>query len=93
MYQAKRLNCAYVDQGYTGESAALAAEKRGVQLEVVNHTKGQTWFRAVAPPLGGRAKFCFRLLVSAGWQGTTNDSPKPSPDFTTWPSLSSCSPI
>jgi transposase len=35
---------AYVDQGYTGESAALDAEKHGVQLEVVKHTEVKRGF-------------------------------------------------
>jgi transposase len=30
---------AYVDQGYTGENAAQAAAKHGIQLEVVKHTE------------------------------------------------------
>jgi hypothetical protein len=28
---------AYVDQGYTGDNAAVAAQKHGIQLEVVKH--------------------------------------------------------
>ena len=35
---------AYVDQGYTGESAAQAAEKHGVQLDVVKHTEAKRGF-------------------------------------------------
>jgi transposase len=35
---------AYVDQGYTGESAAEAAEKHGVHLEVVKHTEVKRGF-------------------------------------------------
>jgi transposase len=35
---------AYVDQGYTGENAALAAAKHGVQLEVVKHTEVKRGF-------------------------------------------------
>jgi hypothetical protein len=30
---------AYVDQGYTGEAAAQAAAKHGIQLAVVKHTE------------------------------------------------------
>jgi transposase len=30
---------AYVDQGYTGEAAAEAANKHGIQLEVIKHTE------------------------------------------------------
>ena len=35
---------AYVDQGYTGDNAAQAAEKHGVQLEVVKHTEVKRGF-------------------------------------------------
>jgi hypothetical protein len=31
------LELAYVDQGYTGEAAAEAAQAHGIQLEVVKH--------------------------------------------------------
>ena len=34
----------YVDQGYTGENAAQAAEKHGVRLEVVKHTEVKRGF-------------------------------------------------
>jgi len=40
----KNVELAYVDQGYTGESAAQAAEKHGVQLEVVKHTEAKRGF-------------------------------------------------
>jgi transposase len=35
---------AYVDQGYTGERAAPAAQKRGIRLEVVKHTESKHGF-------------------------------------------------
>lgn len=35
---------AYVDQGYTGENAAQAAEKHGVRLEVIKHTEVKRGF-------------------------------------------------
>ena len=35
---------AYVDQGYTGEAAADAAQKHGIQLEVVKHTEAKHGF-------------------------------------------------
>src|ERR1700759_2021905 len=34
----------YVDQGYTGENAANAALKHGIQLEVVKHTEAKRGF-------------------------------------------------
>ncbi len=45
---------AFVDQGYTGEQAAQDAAAEGIQLEVVS----EEGVRALASPLGGRAKFC-----------------------------------
>jgi transposase len=35
---------AYVDQGYTGEAAAEAAEQHGIELEVVKHTEAKRGF-------------------------------------------------
>ena len=35
---------AYVDQGYTGEAAAEAANKHGIQLEVIKHTEAKRGF-------------------------------------------------
>lgn len=35
---------AYVDQGYTGEEAARAAQSHGIQLEVVKHTEAKRGF-------------------------------------------------
>ena len=40
----ENVELAYVDQGYTGENAAAAAEKHGVKLEVVKHTEAKRGF-------------------------------------------------
>ena len=40
----ENVELAYVDQGYTGEKAAQAAEKHGVRLEVVKHTEAKRGF-------------------------------------------------
>jgi transposase len=40
----ENIELAYVDQGYTGENAAQAAEKHGMQLEVVKHTEAKRGF-------------------------------------------------
>ena len=40
----QNVELAYVDQGYTGEIAAQAAEKHGVQLEVVKHAQAKRGF-------------------------------------------------
>ena len=46
---------AFVDQGYTGEDPAEAAEAHGIELEVVSLPEAKTGLRAAAPALGGRA--------------------------------------
>lgn len=40
----EHVELAYVDQGYTGENAALAAETHGIRLEVVKHTEAKRGF-------------------------------------------------
>jgi transposase len=40
----EQVELAYVDQGYTGENAAQAAEKHGIRLEVVKHTEAKRGF-------------------------------------------------
>ena len=40
----ENIKLAYVDQGYTGENAAQAADKHGVRLEVVKHTEAKRGF-------------------------------------------------
>jgi transposase len=40
----ENIELAYVDQGYTGENAAQAANKHGVRLEVVKHTEVKRGF-------------------------------------------------
>jgi len=40
----ENIELAYVDQGYTGENAALAADKHGVRLEVIKHTEVKRGF-------------------------------------------------
>jgi len=39
-----KVELAYVDQGYTGEGAAEAAEQHGIALEVVKHTEAKRGF-------------------------------------------------
>jgi transposase len=40
----ENIELAYVDQGYSGENAAQAAEKHGIQLGVVKHTEVKRGF-------------------------------------------------
>jgi transposase len=41
---SNHLELAYLDQGYTGEVAAEAAQQNGMQLEVVKHTEAKRGF-------------------------------------------------
>lgn len=45
---------AFVDQGYTGENAAAAAEEHGIKLEVVKLPTAKKGFVLLASPLGCR---------------------------------------
>jgi transposase len=40
----EHVELAFVDQGYTGENAALAAQEHGIQLQVVKHTQAKRGF-------------------------------------------------
>jgi len=40
----ENVELAYVDQGYTGDNAAQAAEKHGIAMEVVKHTEAKRGF-------------------------------------------------
>jgi len=40
----QNVTLAYVDQGYTGENAKLAAQANGIELEVVKHTEAKRGF-------------------------------------------------
>jgi len=40
----RSVELAYVDQGYTGQTAADAAAQHGIQLEVVKHTEAKRGF-------------------------------------------------
>jgi transposase len=40
----ENVELAYVDQGYTGEAAADAAARHGIQLELVKHTQAKRGF-------------------------------------------------
>jgi transposase len=54
---------AYVDQGYTGEKAADAAEEHGTKLEVVKLTGGKKRLCAVAAAMGDRSKFRLGVAI------------------------------
>ena len=52
----RSVELAYVDQGYTGQTAADAAAQHGIQLEVVKHTEAKMRVRVAAKKMGRRAK-------------------------------------
>ena len=49
---------AFVDQGYTGDEPAQAAQAHGIRLQVVKLEDGQTRLCLVAAPMGRGAQFC-----------------------------------
>ncbi len=57
----------YVDQGYTGENAAEAAQKHGIRLEVVKHTEAKRGFVLLPRRWRVEKSFawaaCFRCLA------------------------------
>ena len=53
---------AYVDQGYTGEGAAQAAEKHGIQLAVVKHTQAKRGFVLLPRRWGVERSFAWVAL-------------------------------
>jgi hypothetical protein len=88
----ENIELAYVDQGYTGENAAQAADKHGVRLEVANIPRSSAdscccrvagWWSAALP---GRP-------ASVAWPETTSGRLRPLLDFTTSPSQPLCSQI
>jgi transposase len=46
----EHVELAYVDQGYTGENAALAAETHGIRVDVVKHTEAKRGFVLLPRP-------------------------------------------
>jgi transposase len=85
------IQLAYVDQGYTGEAAAEAAEQHGLQMEVVKHTQAKRglyscrragWWREASPGPPD----------SAAWLTTTSGSLSLSAPSTSPPAPASCSP-
>ncbi len=88
----ENIELAYVDQGYTGENAAEAAEKHGVRLEVVKHTEAKRGFVLLPRRWVVERSFAW----AARFRRLARDYErlaKPWPDSTTWSSPSSCSQI
>ncbi len=60
---------AYVDQGYTGETAADAAAAEGIALHVVKLPEAKRGLRAAAPALGRGTVLCVGNTVPPAGQG------------------------
>jgi transposase len=86
----EHVQLAYVDQGYTGEAAAEAAEQHGIVLEVVKHTQAKRGFVLLPRRWVVERSFAwaarFRRLAA-----TTNGWHPPSAPFTSLPAPASCS--
>lgn len=78
---------AYVDQRYTGQQPAAAADIHGIELEVVKHTEAKRGF-GCCRGTGWSSAASHGRRVSAGWSRTTNGSRRPSPACTSSPSPS-----
>ena len=81
---------AYVDQGYTGPHAAEAAQQYGLRLEVVKHPMAKRGF-VLFQDDGSSNDPSPGPLASAASPETTSAWRQHSKDYTTSPSLSSCS--
>ena len=55
---------AFVDQGYTGETAADAAKEHGIKLEVIKLPTAKKWLCPVAASLGRGTKLRLGITVS-----------------------------
>jgi transposase len=82
----RSIELAYVDQGYTGQTAADAA-RHGIQLEVVKHTEAKRGFVLLPRRWVVERSFAWAAGDSADSPETTNGSINPSLDTTTSPSL------
>lgn len=87
----EHVELAFVDQGYTGESAAAAAQQHGIQLEVVKHTEAKRGF-VLLPRRGWSNAVLPRPRVSVASPETMNDWQRLWPLFISSPLLASCSP-
>jgi len=66
------IELAYVDQGYTGDNAAQAAEKHGVAAGGGHIPRQKRGFVLLPAPLGGGKKLCLGSPLSADWPETMN---------------------
>ena len=85
----ENVELAYVDQGYTGEKPAAAAQEHGLRLEVVKHHEAK-WALSCCPGAGWWSGPSPGPRASGGWPATTSGSPTPWPPITGSLSPSSC---
>jgi transposase len=74
---------AYVDQGYTGDDPAEAAETHGIRRSSTPRPSGGS---CCCPAAGSWNAASPGPRASAGWSATTSGCPRPWPDSTSWPS-------
>lgn len=79
---------AFVDQGYTGENAADAAEEHGIKLEVVKLPTAKKGFVLLPRRSCRRARVSAGCLASGDWRVITSDCLKLWPDYIISPSSS-----
>ena len=56
------MQLAYVDQGYTGQTAAEAAAQHAIQLEIVKHTEAKRGFVLLPEDWSSSDSFAWRLV-------------------------------
>jgi len=78
---------AFVDQGYTGENAADAAQEHGIKLEVVKRRR-QRRASSYCPGDGLSNGASAECPAFDSWRKTTSDCLRLWPDSITWPSFS-----
>lgn len=87
-----QVELAYVDQGYTGEAPAEAAQSHGMILEVVKLRRPS----AALPfclGVGSSSAALPGWRASGDWHAITSACPKPLPACTTSPLPASCFPV
>ncbi len=73
----EHVELAYVDQGYTGEEPAQAAEKPGITLQVVKSCPRPSGASCCCPAAGWWSAASAGWLASDAWPRTTNGWPPP----------------
>ena len=80
----------YVDQGYTGETAADAAAAEVIALQVVKLPEAKRGFVLLPRRWIVERSFALGRHAAADWSRTTSATPQPSPASTSSPSSDRC---